>query len=1831
MLEPNVCVALPSIRHSTILLLTTIILLSNAEAPPKFLRTPDDQTGVQGGVASFICQATGDPRPKIVWNKKGKRVSNQRFEVIEFDDGSGSVLRIQPLRTPRDEAIYECVASNSVGETSATTRLTVLREDQLPAGFPTIDMGPQLKVVERTRTATMLCAASGNPDPDISWFKDFLPVNTSTNNGRIKQLRSGALQIEQSEESDQGKYECVATNNDGTRYSAPANLYVRVRRVPPRFSIPPTDNEIMPGGSVNITCVAVGSPMPYVKWMLGSEDLTPEDDMPIGRNVLELTDVRQSANYTCVAMSTLGVIEAVAQITVKALPKPPGVPQVTERTATSITLTWDSGNPEPVSYYVIQHKTKHSEDSYKEIDGVATTRYSVGGLSPYSDYEFQVVAVNNIGRGPPSEAIEAKTAEQAPSTAPRQVRGRMLSATTAIIHWDEPEEANGQVTGYRVYYTTDPGLHVNQWEKQIVRTSNFLTIPALTPNKTYYIKVLAFTSVGDGPLSSDLQIIAKTGVPSQPTDFKAEAKSETSVLLSWNPPTQSGQDNQVVGYELLYKKGDDKEEKRVSFEPTVTYLLKDLRPFTTYTFQLAARSKHGVGAYTNEISAETPQTLPSGPPRKVEVEAVNSSSVKVLWRSPVPSRQHGQIRGYQVHYVMMVNGEPVGHPVIRDILIDDAQWEYDDSAEHELFLTDLHAESTYSVTVAAYTTKGDGARSKPKLVTTTGAVPEKPRLMVSPTNMGTALLQWHPPPNTHGPLQGYRLRFGRKDVEPLTVIEFSERENHYTTKEIHKGASYTFRLSARNKVGFGEETMKEITTSEDTPSGYPQGIVAESSTTTTIQVSWEPAALAERNGVIVKYALQYKDINSPRSPSELFITAPESTVVLDGLKADTTYDIKMCAFTSKGAGPYSPSVQFRTQPVNQAVFAKNFHVMAAMKTSVLLTWEIPDNYNPAQPFTILYDNGQSVEVDGKLTQKLITNLQPETQYSFLLTNRGNSAGGLQHRVSTMTAPDILRTKPYLMGKTATDGTVTVELPTVQTTEKVRGYYIVVVPLKKQRPGKFIKLWDNPDEMNLEELLGEINRTSHALRSRRQVELKPYIAAYFHEMPTEFTLGDSKMYGDFENKQLLNGQEYVFFVLAVLEISDNMLYAASPYSDPVVFADIDPQPIIDEEEGLIWVVGPVLAVIFIICIVIAILLYKSSQPDRKRAESEARKGSLPSGKEMPCHHPTDPVELRRLNFQTPGSAASVYPSNLHLSRMASHPPIPVMELADHIERLKANDNLKFSQEYESIDPGQQFTWEHSNLEVNKPKNRYANVIAYDHSRVLLSAIDGIPGSDYINSNYIDGYRKQNAYIATQGPLPETFGDFWRMIWEQRSANIVMMTKLEERSRVKCDQYWPNRATETYGLIQVTLLDTVELATYCVRTFALYKNGSSEKREVRQFQFTAWPDHGVPEHPTPFLAFLRRVKSCNPPDAGPMVVHCSAGVGRTGCFIVIDAMLERIKHEKTVDIYGHVTLMRAQRNYMVQTEDQYVFIHDALQEAVTCGTTEVPARNLYAYIQKLAQIESGENVTGMELEFKRLANTKAHTSRFISANLPCNKFKNRLVNIMPYESTRVCLQPIRGVEGSDYINGSFIDGYRQQKAYIATQGPLAETTEDFWRMLWEHNSTIVVMLTKLREMGREKCHQYWPAERSARYQYFVVDPMAEYNMPQYILREFKVTDARDGQSRTVRQFQFTDWPEQGVPKSGEGFIDFIGQVHKTKEQFGQDGPISVHCSAGVGRTGVFITLSIVLERMRYEGVVDIFQTVKMLRTQRPAMVQTEDQYQFCYRAGLEYLGSFDHYAT
>ncbi len=151
----------------------------------------------------------------------------------------------------------------------------------------------------------------------------------------------------------------------------------------------------------------------------------------------------------------------------------------------------------------------------------------------------------------------------------------------------------------------------------------------------------------------------------------------------------------------------------------------------------------------------------------------------------------------------------------------------------------------------------------------------------------------------------------------------------------------------------------------------------------------------------------------------------------------------------------------------------------------------------------------------------------------------------------------------------------------------------------------------------------------------------------------------------------------------------------------------------------------------------------------------------------------------------------------------------------------------------------------------------------------------------------------------------------------------------------------------------------------------------------------------------------------------------------------------------------------------------------------------------------------------------------------------------------------------------------------------------------------------MLTKLKELGRDKCFQYWPKPgHSERHNYLLVEPVQEYSMTQFVIREFRICDAREGMPRRVRQFHF-DWPEQGVPKQSQAFVDFIRYVDEAQRtsqpQF--QGPVLVHCSSGSARTGVFVALKIVLDRMDCEGFVDVFQTVKLLRTQRPAMVQTE----------------------
>ncbi|TKS76269.1 Receptor-type tyrosine-protein phosphatase kappa [Collichthys lucidus] len=571
----------------------------------------------------------------------------------------------------------------------------------------------------------------------------------------------------------------------------------------------------------------------------------------------------------------------------------------------------------------------------------------------------------------------------------------------------------------------------------------------------------------------------------------------------------------------------------------------------------------------------------------------------------------------------------------------------------------------------------------------------------------------------------------------------------------------------------------------------------------------------------------------------------------------------------------------------------------------------------------------------------------------------------------------------------------------------------------------------------------------------------------------------------------------------------------------------------------------------------------------------------------------------------------------------HPAIRVADLLQHINLMKTSDSYGFKEEYESFFEGQSASWDVAKKEQNRTKNRYGNIIAYDHSRVILQPIEDDPSSDYINANYIDGYQRPSHYIATQGPVHETVYDFWRMVWQEQSACIVMVTNLVEVGRVKCYKYWPDDA-EVYGDFKVTFVEVEPLAEYVVRTFTLERRGFNEVREVKQFHFTGWPDHGVPYHATGLLSFIRRVKISNPPSAGPIVVHCSAGAGRTGCFIVIDIMLDMAEREGVVDIYNCVKALRSRRINM----EQYIFIHDAILEACLCGETAIPVCEFKAAFYELIRIDSQTNSSHLKDEFQTLNSVtpQPQPEDCSIALLPRNQDKNRFMDGLPPDRCLPFLITIDG-ESSNYINAALMDSYRQPAAFIVTQHPLPNTVKDFWRLVYDYGCTSLVMLNEI-DLA-QGCPQYWPEEGMLRYGPVQVECMSCSMDCDVISRLFRVCNLTRPQEGylMVRQFQYLGWAgHREVPASKRSFLKLILQVDQWQREGEEgEGRTIVHCLNGGGRSGVFCASSIVCEMAKRQSVVDVFHAVKTLRNSKPNMVDTPEQYRFCYDLALEFIES------
>ncbi|GAB6018714.1 hypothetical protein CHUAL_000390 [Chamberlinius hualienensis] len=288
------------------------------------------------------------------------------------------------------------------------------------------------------------------------------------------------------------------------------------------------------------------------------------------------------------------------------------------------------------------------------------------------------------------------------------------------------------------------------------------------------------------------------------------------------------------------------------------------------------------------------------------------------------------------------------------------------------------------------------------------------------------------------------------------------------------------------------------------------------------------------------------------------------------------------------------------------------------------------------------------------------------------------------------------------------------------------------------------------------------------------------------------------------------------------------------------------------------------------------------------------------------------------------------------------PVKMKDFIDHFRLMSADSDFRFSEEYEELkNVGRDEPCTAADLPVNRPKNRFTNILPYDHSRVKLLPTDDEEGSDYINANYVPGFNSPREFIVTQGPLHSTHDDFWRMVWEQNCRAIVMLTRCIEKGREKCDHYWPYDTQPVYyGDIQATILNESQYPDWTVTEMKVSRGDTS--RLVKHYHFTTWPDFGVPDPPQTLIRFVRAFRERNPPDQRPIICHCSAGVGRSGTFIALDRILQHIIKYDYVDIFGIVFEMRKERVWMVQTEQQYICIHQCLVCVLEGKEDENPPR-------------------------------------------------------------------------------------------------------------------------------------------------------------------------------------------------------------------------------------------------------------------------------------------------
>ncbi|OQV19422.1 Tyrosine-protein phosphatase 99A [Hypsibius exemplaris] len=935
-------------------------------------------------------------------------------------------------------------------------------------------------------------------------------------------------------------------------------------------------------------------------------------------------------------------------------------------------------------------------------------------------------------------------------------------------------------------------------------------------------------------------------------------------------------------------------------------------------------------------------------------------------------------------------------------------------------------------------------------------------------------------------------------------IRTPDNATTFTVTNLFPFTTYTFQLIAVSAVDHSRpspvsDTMQTLT---EPPSGAPVLIVANSTSSSSIRLQWLPPSQHDWHGSLKGYRLFYRRTGSEQTEEILLDNPQAQTYEIRKLKAGRRYFISVQAFNDDGYSPAHTEVVSTLEGEPSA--PRNLLIKGVTNTTVSLAWLPPVHFNglllgykihsthPAgfvDTKTLPFQTAPSAidsEEDGGTGSRSsdwifyrLNDLQPFTSYhirvsAFTAKGEGPYSASAVNVLTDVTQPG----SPQILNVTrVADNALLVEWSAPREVFRRLDFYVVEYSQASVRG----------EVVDVHQL--QVNSSSTYPDSSKTRALDDHLGSGgFTRFPVEqaviTNLSRNHVYHikvSAVTKSIVDG-ERVFRGEPSLTFSVNMdaqttvSYDGQDFFEPVAA----PPGLSMTEMVVIVVIVLLIGLAAVVCGLFCAL--------RKRF-------CLGTYTYLAPNSP-------KCDEKISGFPRSPTLENTYLS---------VAQLPAHIKKLYADGQIGLSKEFESLATALQCgdfsgSLKEAQRPENRPKNRYINVLAYDHSRVKLkhvwnceaehkangeeggdcgcsprSSLSKTPVYDYINANLVDSFDLPSAYIVTQAPMTNTLVDFWSMVWDYKVRVLIMLTNLEENGRKKCEQYWPglSEGTRRYGPYTVTITSESTTAFYIVRTFAVTSttsgNGVSvsgnaedtdkpEVRQVVQYLYSDWPDHGRPDVTVPLLRFvMKSSRSFEDESAGPPIVHCSAGVGRSGCYIALHSMMLQIDRTGHVDIFQYLLNSRKQRMALCQNESQYALIYDALLEYVQSDQTEVYVATFDEYVDGLLK-DNGRALRQQHALINSDTGTETGgggaTCEY--ANEPYNKGKNRSADFLPADERRVMVTMTAGMAGSEYINASYLPSYRHLKQFIVTQYPLPSTVDTFWQMIWDYRIRHVVIL-------------------------------------------------------------------------------------------------------------------------------------------------------------------------